>query len=50
MRWKKPFLGVLPADLHMVGVGETVSLYFFVYFSYEWVDVLQVETTFTKVH
>lgn len=27
-----------------------LSLYFFVYFSYEWVDVLQVETSFTKVH
>lgn len=31
MCWEAPLLGVLPGDLHMVGVEETVSLYCFVY-------------------
>lgn len=31
MCWEAPLLGVLPSDLHMVGVEETVSLYCFVY-------------------
>lgn len=44
MHWKKPFLGVLPADLHMVGVGETVSLYCFVYKNiFAVIDVRAVE-------
>lgn len=44
MRWKKPLLGVLPGDLHMVGVEETVSLYCFVYKNiFAVIDVQAVE-------